>query len=331
VTTRPRPQVAASFPALFALFVLSAPACQPASTSRQPLPPPLVMIPVANAEPVTRATDCPEGMILIPAGTFTMGADESYGDSDERPAHEVELSAYCIDRTEVTVARYRACTAGPGLAPTCAVLPEGEDFKFFDAQQLAYYDPFCNAGHTDREQHPINCVDWSQALAFCRWAGGRLPTEAEWEYAARGRDKRRYPWGNEPSTAKYLNACGSECLASQERAGLPDVSAMFEGDDGFVGTAPVGSFPAGASPFGVQDMLGNVWEWTADWKEPYSAERATNPRGPQESDGGERVIRGISSWGGEHAEYGLTARGGHIPTVRLSVGGFRCVRSLDHE
>ncbi|MEP7120385.1 MAG: SUMF1/EgtB/PvdO family nonheme iron enzyme [Byssovorax sp.] len=328
MTTRPGPQVVAAFLALFAVV---APGCQPAAPSRQPLPPPLVMIPVANDEPQARTSGCPEGMILLPGGAFTMGADETYGDSDERPAHEVELSAYCLDRTEVTVARYRACTDRVGSAPQCAVIAPGEDFKFFDAQQLRYYDPFCNAGRTDREQHPVNCVDWNQASAFCRWAGGRLPTEAEWEYAARGRDKRRYPWGDEPPGPTLLNGCGVECQASQGAAGIHGVDKMFEGDDGFVATAPVGSFPAGASPFGVQDLLGNVWEWTADWKGPYSAERARNPHGPEEGSPTERVIRGISSWGGEHAEYGLTARGGHVPTVRLSVGGFRCARSLDLE
>src|SRR4051794_23644413 len=109
------------------------------------------------------------------------------------------------------------------------------------------------------------------------------------------------------------------------RFGLDDVKAMYEADDGFEGTAPVGSFPAGASPFDVQDMLGNVWEWTADWVGPYPKERVVNPRGPESPDKAEKVIRGISSFGGEHADYGSTTRGSHVPTVRLAVGGFRCV------
>jgi len=326
VTTLPRSLVAAGFPAFLAAL---ATACQPSAAARALETPPIVLIPVANAEPSVRAADCPAGMILIPAGTFTMGADESHGDADEHPAHEVELGTYCIDRDEVTVARYRACMSTGGQALQCTPIPRGEEFVFFNADQLAYYDPFCNLDRTDREQHPVNCVDWHRAAAFCRWAGGRLPTEAEWEYAARGRDGRRYPWGDAEPGPKLLNGCGSECRGSQHRGGFSDATAMFEGDDGFEGTAPVGSFPAGASPFGVQDMLGNVWEWTADWKGPYPSERVINPRGPEKIEKEDKVIRGISSWGGEHAEHGLTARGGHTLSVRLAVGGFRCARSLE--
>jgi formylglycine-generating enzyme required for sulfatase activity len=326
VTTLSRPLIPAVFLAFLAPLT---PACQPSAAARALETTPTVLIPVAGAEPSARASDCPEGMILIPAGTFAMGADETYGDEDEHPAHEVELAAYCIDRTEVTVARYRACTGEGGQALQCEAIPRGEEFAHFDAGQLAYNDPFCNLDRADRDQHPVNCVDWHRATAFCRWAGGRLPTEAEWEYAARGRDQRRYPWGDAAPGPKLLNGCGTECRASQLRAGFPDVQAMFEGDDGFEGTAPVGSFPAGASPFGVQDMLGNVWEWTADWKGSYPTNRVVNPRGPEQLEKAEKVIRGISSWGGEHARYGLTARGGHTTTVRLAVGGFRCARSLE--
>jgi formylglycine-generating enzyme required for sulfatase activity len=314
----------ARHPARAALLaaLLSAAGCEHAA----PASPPVVsvpIVPVANSEGPPPAPACPAGMILIPEGSFTMGSPEDAGDGDEHPAHPVDLSAYCLDRTEVTVARYRECVAGGGCKPALTT----EKFQFFDQRHLDYFDRFCTAALVDHDQHPINCVDWSQADAYCRFTGGRLPTEAEWEYAARGSDGRRYPWGSEPPTGKLINGCGSECVEAQQRIGLEDVAPMFEGTDGFEGTAPVGSFPAGASPFGVEDMVGNVWEWTADWSAPYPEAKAVNPTGPEAPEKKEKVIRGIASWSGEHPQYGSTARGAHVPDVRLSVGGFRCAHT----
>src|SRR5262249_12710325 len=137
--------------------------------------------------------------------------------------------------------------------------------------------PYCN--RADRGDHPVNCVDWNQAATYCRSSGRRLPTEAEWEYAARGSDGRLYPWGNEPPDARRLNACGRECVAFGKRLGR-EFRAMYDGDDGWETTSPVGSFPAGASPFGALDMAGNVWEWTADWGGSYAGVPVSNPRGP---------------------------------------------------
>ena len=125
-------------------------------------------------------------------------------------------------------------------------------------------DRFCNSGFGDRDDHPINCIDWTQAGSFCRYRGGRLPREAEWELAARGSSPRTFPWGDEPPDHTRLNVCGIEC--SKE---WPGHGPMHQGDDGFPQTAPVGSFPAGASPFGLLDAAGNVWEWTADHHLPY--------------------------------------------------------------
>src|SRR5262249_8443780 len=132
------------------------------------------------------------------------------------------------------------------------------------------FDPLCNIREPEsRGTHPINCVTWEMAQLYCDWQDKRLPTEAEWEFAARGPAGRKDPWGDEEPNAELLNACGAECIA-WERANKVEEAAMFKGSDGWVQTAPVGSFPKGASRYGVHDIVGNVWEWVADWHAPYS-------------------------------------------------------------
>ena len=169
-------------------------------------------------------------MVFVSAGEFFMGCNEERDtecDKDEKPGRMVNVPAFFIDKTEVTVVDYRRCVK----AGRCS------------DSGLSAYDS-CNWGKENRDNHPINCTVWNQAKAFCQWKGKRLPTEAEWERAARGKDGRKYPWGNQWE-AKTANTVGVE--------------------DGFVETAPVGSYLAGASPYGALDMAGNVWEWTADW------------------------------------------------------------------
>jgi formylglycine-generating enzyme required for sulfatase activity len=176
-------------------------------------------------------------MVSVPAGAFTMGcatADTACR-ADELPAHSVTLSAFEIDKTEVTQEAYTACVgAGKCTPPLCA----------WDCGQTTY---------------PANCVDWAQAKAYCAWAGKRLPTEAEWEKAARGTDGRIYPWGNDSADCTHMNM------------------------DGCVGhVVAVGSYPAGNSPYGAEDMGGNVVEMVADWYDAayYATSPATDPTGP---------------------------------------------------
>lgn len=148
-----------------------------------------------------------------------MGA--SNGRDFDKPVHRVSVESFWMDRTEVTVAAYRQCVDAGG----CSVSGVSEQKE-------------CNWPRSDRGSYPINCVDWSQASAFCQWAGKRLPTEPEWEYAARGGDEGRvFPWGSSPDERRA-------CVNAAD-------------------TCPVGSFPSGASKDGLQDMAGNVWEWTA--------------------------------------------------------------------
>jgi len=216
-------------------------------------------------------------MVLIPAGPFTMGSDS--GDSDEQPVHEVTLDPFYIDQYEVTNARYADCVAaGVCKLPGCAT---------------AYDNP-------DKVNHPVVCVNWEQANTYCEWRGGRLPTEAEWEKAARSDDQRTYPWG-ENITCQLANYGGCE------------------GD-----TTPVGSYPDGVNPYGVYDMAGNVWEWVADWYDAtyYATAPSLNPQG---LDSGElKVLRG-GSW--NYDDYGARAtdRSDYVPDIQVGSIGFRCV------
>jgi len=232
--------------------------------------------------------------VLIPAGKFWMGCNaavDTQCSSDESPYHEVYLDAYYIDRTEVTAADYAACVSGGG----CTAPSSGS------------YSTYQVVG---KEDHPINYVTWYQAEAYCTWAGKRLPTEAEWEKAARGTDGRKYPWGNETATCSY--------------------AVMYENGEygcGTDSTWPVCSkSPAGDSPYGLCDMAGNVWEWTADWYSSsyYSSSPTNNPSGP--TSGSNRVRRG---GGFVYFYYDLRVsnRSVDYPSNVNDALGFRCARS----
>ena len=164
-------------------------------------------------------------------------------------------------------------------------------------------------------------MTWEQADAYCKHRGGRLPSEAEWEFAARGRDGRVYPWGDAPPGPALLNGCGAECQRFQAEHKLGEMPALYAADDGFVGTAPVGTFAAGRTQAGLYDMVGNVWEWTADHYAPYPGGEANKlPEGL-------RVIRGggFNSSFPAHAEPAL--RFGQDPAAHVHAIGFRCAQT----
>jgi len=227
---------------------------------------------------------CPGGMVRVPTG---------------------EDSGFCIDKTEVTVAAYSKCVA----AGHCERAPLTVNASWIGDDEARLWSQFCNGDRADRANHPINCVDWNAASAYCRWIGARLPSDAEWDRAARGDDGRTYPWGNAEPSPKLLNACGGECVALSNRIGGPGLTALYAGDDGAPATAPVGSYPAGASPYGVLDLMGNVEEWVEDHHGSHHADRGG---GWLTTDTTELRV--------------LDTR--DTPDLRLNALGFRCARSL---
>ena len=262
------------------------------------------------AEPVP-VPPGPDGapMVLVPAGEFLRGSRT--GDANERPARTLSLDAFAVDLTEVTVARFRTFVEATGHRTLAEregwawvwVGEWGKGGKFVRTRGADWQHPK-GPGSEPLPEHPVTQVSHQDAEAYCRWAGKRLPTEAEWEKAARGPDGRPYPWGGtfEVSRANTVGAA-----------------------DGFPEVAPVGSFPSGVSPYGVLDMAGNVWEWTADWyrADYYVGAPARNPPGAPA--GKTRVVRG-GSWGGPPDWSTVTNRYDRLPDYRNNKIGFRCAR-----
>ena len=271
-----------------ACFELLAVACAVTSLAAMPL----------GAQP-SLVTPPPVDRVLVPAGDFTMGSDTE-GEGDERPAHTVTLRAFRIDRREVSRGDWRRCVR----ARVCG-------------------DAYARPGWTD-PRGPVSSVSWTMARTYCRWAGGRLPTEPEWEKAARGTDARRFPWGNDPATPQRA------VYGQRMNIGQP---------------LPVGTHPDGASPYGALDMAGNVWEWTASVYDPYAYRTPTREptcadalasladlrrAGRQAFTGAmglprecERAIRG-GAWNYWPSGLRVTNRVHHPERGRYPVTGFRC-------
>jgi formylglycine-generating enzyme required for sulfatase activity/tRNA A-37 threonylcarbamoyl transferase component Bud32 len=276
--------------------------------------------PQPSAQPTTTAQAaadpaCPDGMVLIPSGKMFMGARDLTADS--KPPHEVTVGTFCLDKTEVTTAAYLGCVnKGECERPLDKV-----NWANIKPEEVQRYSQLCNAMHKDRGDHPVNCVAWGMADTFCKKRAGRLPTEAEWEFAARGSSQRKYPWGDEEPNETRLNACGGECEKWSQANGDAR-KPMYAGDDGFTATAPVGSFPKGAASHGVLDLAGNVWEWTSDWYAPYTEAAAESPKGPAE--GKQRVLRGGDFFGSNPDWARPAFRWKTDPETYNHAIGFRC-------
>ncbi len=292
-------------------------ASRAAAVQQAPLPPAAALV---RPKPPT----CGADMVQIPAGQFFMGSEDKRAPDNEKPSHHVTLDSFCMDLHEVTAGAYKACTdIGKCRRPSNQV-----DWPKITEADQKLYSPVCTFGDPARADHPINCVTWQMADDFCRGADKRLPTEAEWEYATRGPDGRVYPWGDEEPTALHLNACGKECSAWGKQHGTP-LDALYQADDGFATTAPVGSFPKGRSRFGPYDVVGNVWEWTSTWFGNYPAEPQTNPSGPPS--GERRVIRG-GAFNGSYASWlHPSFRYGQVPGAQSHGIGFRCAAPIARE
>lgn len=245
-------------------------------------------------EPTT--FELPEGMVLIPASRFTMGCDPEHNNgygcpSDELPQHEVSLSAFAIDINEVTNVQYAECVAADGCLPPDAVASQA---------RADYYE------NPEYANFPMINVSWDDAVAYCTWAGKRLPTEAEWELAARGTTPRTYAWGDDDPDCSQANIYQD-----------PNMSACV-GD-----TVGVGSYPAGASEFGVLDMTGNVWEWVADSyiEDFYGVSPTENPLAEEANQ--LRTVRG-GGWSANWLAARLTSRAYDLSFYNGPDLGFRC-------
>ena len=232
--------------------------------------------------------NCPLNMVPIPAATFSMGSQ--IGETNERPVHQVELTGFCIDPIEVTVSAYSMCPAESG----CTAPSTGMRY---------------NWGISGRENHPINGVDWNQAMAYCQWrGGGTLPTEAQWEFAAKGLSGRIYPWGIDEPLDRVCWSGGA----------IVRTSTCFWRDVSLLGT----------SPFGLSDMGGNVWEWVFDGMGLYPTETAPpirNPTGPVGVT--DHVLRG-GSWGSMSSNFLRTTTRAWFPAEhRSEYLGFRCAHA----
>ncbi len=296
-------------------------------------------------------------MVVIPACEFLMGTEEAHPDlpaeplgskplrpsevplaraedewrhADERPRRRLSMRSFAIDRHEVTNAQYRRFLAVvEDQGDTAWRHPEQPRGKDHTPRYWRSYNPLLASPSYRRivpfdhatftaDDKPVVGVDWFDAFAYARWAEKRLPTEAEWELAARGLDGRRWPWGSEWRWGL--------CNIGGEKKGL-DIPTRGREKDGYVYSAPVGTYPEGDSPFGCQDMAGNVAEWCADWyaADAYARAAGGDPEGP--ASGGERVVRGGSSQRGPNGVR-CAKRASYEPEFKNFTLGFRCARDL---
>jgi serine/threonine-protein kinase len=263
-------------------------------------------------DPQTRIRD---GMVVVhvPAGQFEMGSSDV---PHEQPVHTVALDAFWIDQTEVTNAMFTAFLneRGNQVEEGISWLEPGAGQRGIIYGHIEEKNGVFRS-QTGYEDYPVIEVSWYGAAAYCSWAGGRLPTEAEWEYAARGPKAKVYPWGN-TFDGKLVNYCDANCTYDWKDSNF---------DDGFAQWTSVGSYPSGESWCRALDMAGNVWEWVSDWwsEDYYAHSPIKNPQGP--ASGTMRIARG-GSWFDEGWQVSASYRKGLTPSsYRMHWVGFRCV------
>ncbi|HEY1172865.1 MAG TPA: formylglycine-generating enzyme family protein [Verrucomicrobiae bacterium] len=310
----------------------------------------------SKAEPNPSDMSWTNGMVWIPAGTFSMGSEN--GQSDEKPVRQITVDGFWMDKTEVTNEEYEKFVKATGYVTIAERKPDPKDFPGADPAMLVAgsivfrppegdvpldnyyvwwtYIPGANWKHPEgpssnlqgREKHPVVHVCYEDALAYCKWARKRLPTEAEWEYAARGGlDQKKYAWGDEQTPA-------GKWVANIWQGKFPAVNSM---DDGFRTTSPVGTFPPNG--YGLVDMAGNVWEWCADWygADAYAKMPEKNPHGVSQEQSFDQNEPGVAKRvqrGGSYlcadtycTGYRPSARMKNTPDSATSHSGFRCART----
>jgi formylglycine-generating enzyme required for sulfatase activity len=287
------------------------------SQAATPLPPTLAPAPIkpTQAAPTLpgigseRNSDVDQMTeVFVPAGAFLMGSTdleakimiEDGRAYPEIPQHTVTLDSFWIDKFEVTNGMYELCVKAGECEP-----------PFTDSSDRYYW----YYGNPEYSNYPVIWVSWYQAKAYCEWVGRRLPTEAEWEKAARGTEGQKYPWGNDPISGERVNMCDINCQR-------PHANSIY--DDGYADTAPVGSYPAGASPYGAMDMAGNVSEWTSTLIQPYPYDASDGREDPDSP--AERAWRS-SPWSNGFWWMRATVRYRSVPFYQRDVLGFRCASS----
>jgi len=281
-----------------------------------PMPPPIVDAKCATDKSKLtklRSAKAPKGMAYIPGGAFPMGSPAGTGYEDENPARNVCVNGFYIDKYEVTNARFK------GFVDATGYLTEAERNPSPLSDRTWRHPYGAGTSADEMPDHPVVCISWYDANAYARWAEKRLPTEAEWEKAARGADGRLYPWGNEISTKT------ASMNIADKNTDHPWRDASM--DDGYKTAAPVGSFPGGKSVYGVEDLAGNVREWCYDWwdSEYYETGSSNNPAGPET--GEFKVTRG-GSWFYDAIGARTSHRLYHKPDGYGSATGFRCVKDV---
>ncbi|MFZ6028392.1 MAG: SUMF1/EgtB/PvdO family nonheme iron enzyme [Chloroflexota bacterium] len=270
------------------------------SATATPLPsqtPTATRVPTETPFPTQVVDDFGVAMVLVPAGPFLMGS--GLWNENERPEHMVTLKAYYIDQFEVSNASFSTFLNEKGnqIEGNAPWIEEADpDLRIHKVDGVWTPDD----GYAD---HPINETTWFAARAYCAWRGVRLPTEAEWEKAARGDDGRTYPWGEETPTCEMANFAGC-----------------------FYDSVPVDSYPQSVSPYGAYNMAGNVMEWVADWYvRHYDADDSEDPTGPENGDF--RIFRG-GAWFTAATQVRTTYRFAKLPVLTFQANGFRCARDI---
>ena len=261
-------------------------------------------------------------MVFVPEGDFKMGSNN--GPDYEKPQHTVWLDAFWIDQTEVTNVQFEKFVKESNYETDAefagwSYVYEMSSAKWPKVSGANWRHPKGPSSSLDGlENHPVTYMSWNDASAYCKWAGRRLPSEAEWEKAARGIDSRIYPWGNQKPGGNLLNFADKNIALEWADKSI---------NDGYPFTSPVGHYPEGASPYGALDMAGNVWEWVNDWFAPDYYQSQTswhNPLGPSPKVG--RVLRG-GSWNDSGGVTRSTFRLGYYPMDWYAFYGFRCAAS----